>query len=439
MAANAKALAPASSYSTGVLWTDRRDFYIAPQVIKELWTDVTPFTTVIANRGTKSGLKDPQFKFFEHRNPWENQYFTTSSATTIASDDGADTIAVTSGSVVGMEGAGGDYAYNSWIGLELEVWDSSQTTNRGVLVITAVSSSGASANLSVKNAGASSITTVSGDYLRVIGNAQGEGTRSATAWADELTMIWNQCQIFKTAVEITGTLLEAALRGEKNELSRLRDQKNMEHKIQKEKAFLFGRSNMNLTGTFADMTLTDANSKNIRTTMGIIPGIEQHGASSGDDQNIFTINEASYDYANFVDDMEKVFQYFPESGMKRAFAGPGAMSYWSKMASTAGMAAKSGWTVNLSDMKRDHLGFNYKILETPHGILQLIPTPALRDAYNKYMLVVSDENLQHVQYRAPKFQASIQENDADYVKDQYFSDEGVGIQLIESHKLFKIK
>ena len=102
------------------------------------------------------------------------------------------------------------------------------------------------------------------------------------------------------------------------------------------------------------------------------------------------------------------------------------------MAGSSGLAGNSGWTVNLGDMKRDSLGFNYRVLETPHGMLQLIPTPALRGQYNKYMVVVSDENLFHAQ-------ANIKTDNAfDGVKDQYMSDEGLGIQLIESHSLFKI-
>ena len=89
--------------------------------------------------------------------------------------------------------------------------------------------------------------------------------------------------------------------------------------------------------------------------------------------------------------------------------------------------------------QRDSLGFNYRVLETPHGALQLIPTPVMRGPYNKMMLVVSDENLFHAQYRAPKFQANILQDDAyDGVKDQYFSDEGIGITLLESHKVFKV-
>jgi hypothetical protein len=440
MASNAKNLHN-NLTSSGVLYADRRDFYIRPNVVKELWTDVAPFTTVIANQNTMSGMADPQFKMFEHRNPWAKQYFQTSTSAELLADNNADTWAVTASSPVGMEGEGGNYAYNSWIGLQCEVWTALTpgSTKRGVVLITAVAGSGSSANISVKNMGDTAFTPVSGDYLVVVGNAHGEGTVAATAWSDELSVVYNQCQIFKTPLQITGTVLQAALRGESSELARLRDQKSQEHKIQKERAFLFGRSPINTSGGFDDNSLSDANSNVVRSTMGIIPAIEKHGTTSGDDQNDFTITEASYSYGDFVDDMEKVFQYVPEAGVKRAFCGMGAMSYWSKMSGASGLAGNSGWTVNLDDMKRDTLGFNYRTLETPHGALQLIPTPVLRQAYNKTMLVVSDENLFHAQYRAPKFQANILTDDAyDGVKDQYMSDEGIGVTLIESHKLFQI-
>lgn len=219
--------------------------------------------------------------------------------------------------------------------------------------------------------------------------------------------------------------------------------------MQKEKAFLFGKriggTGLDLqdgssSDSWGDGGRTDASGNLIRTSYGIITAIEDYGSSSSSDdyQNIFTV-DSSYSYGNFVDDMEKVFQYVPEVGVKRAFCGAGAMGYWSKMAGTSGLSGNSGWTVNLSDMKRDTLGFNYKILETPHGILQLIHTPALRGVYNKYMLVADDSNLFHAQYRSQMYQTNILTDNAfDGVKDQYFSDEGIGISLIESHNLFKI-
>lgn len=421
--------------SSGVLYTDRRDFYIRPNVVKELWTDIAPFTTVVANEGSINP-PDPQFKMFEHRNPWQKQQVSVNDAAPSAIPNSDAGVAVTVDGIVGLASS----VDSSYIGLEFEVWNSALTTRKGACICTAVSGS----NLTMKSLKAASITLADNDVLIVIGNSKGEGTTAREAWADELQVVWNESQIFTTPVEITGTLLQAALRGETSELARLRDQKSSEHKFQKEQAFLNGVSlaltNLDQSGeSFADSARTDANGKKIRTTYGIISALEDYGNTSGDDQNVFTITEASYKYSDFVDQMEKVFQYVPESGMKRAFCGAGALSYWSKMDGTTGVAGKSGFTVNMSDMKRDHLGFNYKILETPHGILQLIPTPALRGPRNKYMLVVSEENLFHAIYRAPKFQANIKTDDGyDGVKDQYFSDEGIGITLLESHKLFKI-
>lgn len=425
--------------ATGVLYTDRRDFYLSPNVVKELWTDVTPFTTFVANQEVKSGLKDPIFKLFEHRNPWiEQKAVVNAVGGAIASDDSGNTVTFTS--VTGLDSTTSD----ALIGLEVEFWNSTLTTKKGVGLITANSSG----TYTVKNMGLTSFTPVTGDIAYVIGNAQPEGHTSPEAWADELKVVWGSTQIFKTPIEITGTLYQAALRGETDELARLRLQKNQEHKIQKEKAFMFG-SSVNGTGlresydapgteTFGDAGRT-LSSKKVRSTMGVVNAIEKYGLTSGDDQTVFSIAEASYKYSNFVDDMEKVFRYYPEAGEKYAFCGPGAMSYWSKLDGTMFMAGKSGWQVKISGEQKDALGFNIRKLETPHGVLNLVNTPAFRGPYNKYMLVPSASNLFHAIYRPSMFQANIKTDNAyDGVKDQYFSDEGVGMTLLEAHKLFKI-
>jgi hypothetical protein len=277
----------------------------------------------------------------------------------------------------------------------------------------------------------------------VIGTADEEGGTARQAWADELQVVWNSTQIFDVPVEITGTLLAAALRGETSELARLRTLKSETMKIQKERSMLFGKSlaltNLDQSGeSFADSGRTAASGNLIRTTYGIVTAIEDYGNSSGDDQNIFTITEASYEWADWVKDTEKMFQYAPHNGMKRFFAGPGAMTFWNQMATT-GLSGNSGWKIRLGDMKRDKLGFNYKILETPHGVAQLIPTHAFRGPRNKWMLGVDETNLFHAIYRKPRFNANIKTDDGyDGVKDQFWADEGIGITNIESHVLVKI-
>ena len=429
--------------ASGVLYTDRRDFYVSPNVVKELWTDVAPFTTVISNKETRK-VPDPIFKMFEHRNPWVKQLFLCNGDTDNLDSD------TTTNTTVTVDGASNCSIDDSLIGMICEVWTDGYGTKKGIVRVDSVTSSTVVVVNTLWTSTGSDIALADDDIFLIIGNAQGEGTTSPEAWADELEVVWNSTQIFKTPLQITGTLLAASLRGESSELARLRAQKNQEHKMQKEKAFLFGKrvggtgldlQDGSTSDSFADGGVLDSDGNLVRTTYGIVSAIETYGSSSSsvDYTNIFTVSEASYTYSSFVDDMEKVFQYVPEAGVKRAFVGAGALGYWSKMAGTTGMAGNSGWTVNLSDMRRDSLGFNYKILETPHGILQLIPTPALRGPYNKYMLVVSDENLFHAQYRSSMYQTNIKTDNAfDGVKDQYMSDEGVGISLIESHHLFKV-
>ena len=150
MASNAKNL----SGSSGVLYNDRRDFYMRPNVVKELWTDVTPFTTVVSNQQTITGMADPQFKMFEHRNPWQKQYVQTSSSSAVAANNSTVTCNLTASSIVGLEGEGGNTSYNSHIGLMFEVWPaltpaSSTNAKKGVGVVTGISSNA----WVVKNAG----------------------------------------------------------------------------------------------------------------------------------------------------------------------------------------------------------------------------------------------------------------------------------------------
>ena len=72
--ATEKRLGAGADGASGILYTDRRDFYVDPQVTKELWTDVAPFTTMVSNQEMRS-VPDPIFKMFEHRNPWVKQSF----------------------------------------------------------------------------------------------------------------------------------------------------------------------------------------------------------------------------------------------------------------------------------------------------------------------------------------------------------------------------
>lgn len=449
MAATAKKLA-----QLGLIYDDRRDFYISPQVVQELWPDVTPFTTVISNRGMRK-VGDPDFKMFEHRSSFVKQECTINDGTPPAwavLGAAGDTLGenITVNGIVGLNST----VDNSWKNLVFEVYASDGTTYKGLILAQDVSSAkivGVSLG-NPRSASGVCAALADNDIMRVVGNAHGEGTSAPDAWADDIEVVYNSTQIFKTPIQVTGTLYEAALRGYSSELERLRIEKAKEHKYQKEKAFLLGvrAGGTGMTDLASDNTnsdahggtgshVTDADGNTVRTTMGIIPTLYRYGTATGDYQNLFTISKAAYAYENFVDDMEKVFQFVPDDGMKIAFCGATALSYWSKVDATQGFHKLSGFSVQIDGWQRDSLGFRFKELVTPHGIVKLVYAPALRGPYASTMLVVDPGNLELVQYRPSKLQMNIKTDNAfDGVKDMYFSDEGVGTTLIEKHSLFNI-
>ena len=265
----------------------------------------------------------------EHRNPWRREFFDNNGSSVTVGVTDAESSEIDIDGITGLNSTSDD----SYIGLEVECWSSDLTTLRGTAFITSVPST---TEVKMKNLdGATSIATVDNDRWYVIGNAHGEGASSPEAWADELRVVFNSTQEFRTPIEISKKLRKAILRGERKELDRLQEQKGGAHKIQKERAFLVGRSpigtnlDINSADTFGDASgsgtnwKTDVNGNVIRTTTGIITAIEQYGNSTGDDKNIFTVAEAAYTWDDFVDDTELIFQYAAGKHSRRAFTGKG--------------------------------------------------------------------------------------------------------------------
>ena len=429
--------------ATGVLFTDRRDFYISPNVVKEKWASVAPFLTVVAAQRTVSGFADPVYKMFQHTNPWETQKFSNNGSTDTIPKDNTESAAISIDGITGLVATVDD----SYEGLLVEVWDSDEVTFKGAAIITDATSGTSIKLKSMRNA---TIVLVDNDVFIVYGNARGEGTESPEPWADELTIVYNSAQIMRTPLAITGTLMEAALRGERSELIRLRLQKSAESKFQAEMSMLRGYgtigTNLGGTDTFTDAIggnaqwRSDGTGAKIRATTGAIAALREYGNTDVTDvnQNHFEINKGLFTQSDFNALSQKVFNIVPGSGVKEMFCGASMMTYWSNLTA----AKKDSWEINISDMKRDRLGFNFKWLDTPNGILKLINTPALRGPYAGYGLVISKENMFHAIYRAPEFRAAIlsksSANAPDMVKDEYFRDEGIGMTNLSFHHLLRL-
>jgi hypothetical protein len=425
--------------SVGKLFTDRRNFYIEPTQCAELYTDISPFSTLLGNLETRF-VEDPLYKMFEHRPSWMKQECVVNKAVpgTIPNND------------TGLAGVAVDGIFNlastpdtSFIGIEFEVWDTTRTTKKGVCFVSDVIAGELSLKL-LWALGSATIILADNDVFSVIGNVRGEGTKAGDAWADELTTVFNSTQYFSIPVEVTGKLYKASLKGYSNELERLREEKARQFKMQREKAFLIGASviGTGMDGSaLSDGHRTDKNGNKNRTTMGIIPILQQYGSSdpNNDNQNLFSLSASTSKYSDYVKICEKIFQYDGDRGEKFAFVGPGVLSYFSSIDGSSGLVGKSGWQVNMSTTQRNDLGFNIRTLETPHGILHLAPTKALKYQYNNTMLIVDHTHLFQASLEKAEFKNNIKTDD-DYngVKDVYTSDEGLGAELQEAHQIVTI-
>jgi len=432
--------------SGSILYTDRRDFYIEPDVYKELWTDVAPFLTFIQNIESRTDMKDPMYKMFEGRAYWVDQRFQIDDTDAVGNNDTGvvvDLPTQTASNTYGLPTARSDAYTGLLCTVHSDNGGKPSGERKGIVIITTFTS-GSPDTITIKNMSTTTFTHVSGDWYVVLGQMTGENQVAPTPWADELKVVWNQCGIQRTSLQVSGTMKTSILRGARDEYIRIRARKMAEHKIQKNRMMLFGSSrlgtNLDYAGTFADGNTTDADGNEIRATTGAFEALLKYGATTGDDQNIFSITEGSFSYNDWVDISEKMFQYYPEDGIKDCFCGAAFLSYFNKLAGPTGFGDNSKMSIQLSPYKRDPIGFNYKVLETPHGIVRLIHDPCItKSPYNKYGMIIDKSQIFHTQFRMSEYKMDIKkENGYDGQKDEIFSDEGMGMTLLPSHKLLKI-
>jgi hypothetical protein len=441
---------------SGTLWTDRTDFYPQPQTYAALYPSVTPFLSAAQARYNPNSvlLPAPDFKFFEHRAGWRYQYFSyndASPATWASNGEPGDTL---SGAVT-VDGVAGFTMDSSMVGAVCEVWDSTETTYKGVVQISAVAST---TSVTMKSMGkpdhASEYVSAlaDNDKFYVITTWHGEETEAPEAGNDELEVVWNSCALQRTSVEIGQTLQNAVLKGESNELARLREFKANEHKIKMARGFYFGHRAGGIGGVAhgagggTDSTFvnhgTDANSKSVRATMGIFPAMRRYGRTSGDQQNVFEHQEATMSYNDFVEITEKMFQYSPSGGVKDLYCGPGFVTFLAK-AGSEGLVGKLNNTrtvLKMGDPQETRIGLTFQYVDTPHGTLRVIKDPLLRGTpYANHALCVDPDNAELVRYEQDSYTTNIKtDNNPRVIKDEFQSFCGIKMTLMESHAWIKL-
>ena len=434
------------SRTPGVSATDfhsRRLFDFSDRVA-DLAPDESPFF-VYLSKVAKVPTSDSQFRFLEDRTKISitDRAFLLKGAQTIS--------AAGSSTAIIFDTVGG--AAVSWLlpGMVItigEADDGLQPAWTQVRVDSVVQNSAdtTATCTTIANATADSLTAQNNVNCTVIGSAFEEGSGSPDVWSQKLDNDYGYTQIFKTACEMTNTARATVYRGYSDEWQRIWNLKLREHKVDIERAMLFG-----MRGTQNSINYTDG-------ICGHVIANSQAGAEAADGgaQLAYTedkayyksITTANWTYDDILTDFEVIFD--PARGgtsSKLALASLPVISHFNKMGGGGFIDQSTASTQASYNIEKAKGAFGHKVtkVETVHGDITLLREPLFRGMASGFMALV---DLDHVSYRPlvgnglnrdTSITTNVQQADEDLRKDMILTEAGLEISLPETHALFNLE
>ena len=416
-----------------------RRLYDFSDRVAELSPEESPFF-VYLSKVAKMPTSDPQFRFLEDRSTmaWTDRSFNIS--TNLA--------AVSTGAVVSATLS----AAQPWLIKGMVIQISSLAGNSGApnhanAIITAINSTTSIDIKWLTNPGsdanpAAYVSAASMEGIgQVIGTAYAEGTGAPDVWSQELDHDYGYTQIFKTACEMSNTARATVYKGYSDEWQRIWNLKLREHKVDIERAMLFGQR---------------ASSGGINYTEGIAGHIIANGQSQTHEDSeqlvytegqsyLKTVAAASLTYDVLLRDLEVVFD--PARGgnsSKLALCSLPVISLFNKLGDGVGFIGDTMSSKTPYNFERSQGTFGHKIMkiETVHGDLSLVREPLFRGLAAEFCCMV---DLDHVSYRPlvgngvnrdTSIQTNVQAADEDLRKDLILTEAGLEVSLPETHALF---
>ena len=418
-----------------------RRLYDFSDRIAELAPEESPFFIYLSKVG-KVPTSDSQFRFLEDRTKIAitDRTFTTSSNLGAIAEDTTDTMTISSSPwlIKGMV-----------VMVSSTISDMGEGTNAATCVITSVNSA---TEIEVRwlRENSTSAVSINGSSTavncQVIGTAYAEGSGAPDVWSQELDHNYGFTQIFKTACEMTNTARATVYRGYSDEWARLWNLKLREHKIDIERAMLFGQR---------------ASVGGVQYSEGVVGHIIAEGVAPVADTTQLSYSEGkayhksiasgAMTYDNFLSDLEVVFD--PARGgssSKLALCSLPVISLFNKIGGSSFVDDSFGGTEDNPGrymFERSNGTFGHKIMkiETIHGDLSLVKEPLFRGLSSTFMALV---DLDHVSYRPlvgngvnrdTAITTNVQQADEDLRKDMILTEAGLEISLPETHALFNIE
>ncbi len=240
----------------------------------------------------------------------------------------------------------------------------------------------------------------------LIGNVNEEGAGLRAIKSTLAAEVYNYCQIFRTPIGITETAKNTKMWTKENDFDYQRRKKGIEHMVDIERAFLFGKRGIVTTGTHPK-----------RFSAGILSRISTYATASVDTESEF------------------------ETWLESLFAHGNVEKYLFAAASVISMINQ--WAKGkLQVMSKDKTyGLAIVTYESPHGTLHMIKHPLLTGTtYGNYAVGLDMETLtyRYLSNRDTKLLTNRQARGEDSQVDEYLSEVGLQMEQEKRHAIMSM-
>ena len=311
--------------------------------------------------------------------------------------------------------------------------------------IESVVDSGSSSTAQVRTiakASVAALTVPNNAKCTVVGTAFEEGSGAPDVWSQKLDNDYGYTQIFKTACEMSNTARATVYRGYADEWQRIWNLKLREHKVDIERAMLFG-----MRGSTNSINYTDGIVGHIIANSQAELADDTAAMSYNEDKGYLkTVQAANWTYDSLLSDFEVIFD--PARGgtaSKLALASLPVVSHFNKL---GGFMTNTMVTDKVSyNFERSEGVFGHKVMkiETIHGDLSMVKEPLFRGQSAGFLAMV---DLDHVSYRPlvgngmnrdTSITTNVQQADEDLRKDMILTEAGLEVSLPETHALIHLQ
>jgi len=395
--------------------------------IHELIKDTSVFTAMLM-KYNKVHVNDPEKRYQERRPSWLKKNFFTHAAIACSTQHAGQTY-----SAVAVSNEASTSVAVPWLvaGANLkyviQITKSSDDTKYCNFLVSNINNA-ISVDL-IQMTEAPGFDIKSGDKVKMLGTAYPEGSNKTFSFSDKVTQRWASCQIFKNLAQASRTVMKTWVAGG-NEWERILANTADEHGIDMELQFLFGSrvtgdgSGANNPFGAPNVSALGGSADNPNRTSISLQQAARYAEETGiGGARVYNNTAATYTYADFISDMESLFEFGPDT--RYAFGGAGFLTKLTLMA-----LGDNGLT-HYSN-KKNEVGVKYDEFITPHGTIKFVKHPLFRGQYTNKMIVVDLNNIDMIVFDDTFVETDVKTPGFDGIEHQFVTDAGIIVHLPEA-------